>query len=346
MGKQKYNIEFVKSYLLENDKNEECTLLSSEYVNTKQKLLFKCNLCDKQFERNFESVKSVKRHCCSECSKKINGGARKKSTIQDVINFLQANDINNECELLSTEYVNSQTPLTLKCNLCGTTFQRNFTHIKRGRFSCEKCGELAGGKALSYSQEEVTELIKKDGYTALEEFKGSHKPLKVRCEEGHEFDLYFSEWLYNGRGCPQCAILKNSGDQHWNWNGGGHQETLEALRHVIIPWKKASLKNSDYKCDISGLHTDDLVVHHATKNFRALVDDACANTNIPLLNKVADYSFEDRQTLEKELLRLNEECKGIVMRRVYHDEFHSIYGKTNNTLEQYLEFKEMKQEGK
>ena len=108
--------------------------------------------------------------------------------------------------------------------------------------------------------------------------------------------------------------------------------------------EKISLKNSDYKCDISGLHSDDLVIHHATKNFRALVDEACKNTGIPLLNKIVDYSIEDRQNLEKELLKLHENCKGIVMRKVYHDEFHSIYGKTNNTLEQYLEFKKIKQE--
>lgn len=335
----------VVKYLEENDVNHECTLLSTEYVNSRTPLTFKCNLCNENFERDFAHLKRGRFKCnvCAQAKKTI----ANKFSFTDVVNFIKENDINKECTLLSTDYKDSLTPLKLHCNICGKDFERDFAHIKRGRFRCEKCGESAGAKKLKYNEDEVKKMIyDKDKYTLIDGYINGYTGCRCRCSDNHEFDLYFSEWLYRGRGCPQCAILKNSGKQHWNWNGGGYQETLDALRHAIIPWKKASLKNSDYKCDISGLHTDDLIVHHTTKNFRALVDEACINTGIPLLNKVADYSIEDRKILEKELLRLHEKCKGIVMRRAYHDEFHSIYGKTNNNLEQYLEFKKMKQEGK
>ena len=340
---KKATYEDVVKFLEENDVNNECTLLSTTYVNNTTPLSFKCNLCDRNFERDFAHLKR-KRFKCSACAqaKKV---IANKFTYEDVVDYIEKNDINNECTLLSTEYINSTTPLKLHCNICGNDFTRDFTHIKRGRFRCEKCGERAGATKLKYSKDKVMKMIyDKDKYTLIGEYTNGHTGCLCKCSKNHEFTLYFSEWLYSGRGCPQCATLRNSGEQHWNWNGGGHQGTLDTLRHAIIPWKKISLKNSDYKCDISGLYSDDLVIHHATKNFRALVDEACKNTGIPLLNKIVDYSIEDRQNLEKELLKLHENCKGIVMRKVYHDEFHSIYGKTNNTLEQYLEFKKIKQE--
>ena len=59
---KKLTFEQVKSYVEENG----CELLSKEYQNNHQTLLFKCS-CGNTFERTFKDFKKKKK-CCPECS--------------------------------------------------------------------------------------------------------------------------------------------------------------------------------------------------------------------------------------------------------------------------------------
>lgn len=176
------------------------------------------------------------------------------------------------------------------------------------------------------------------------EYQGAHKPVLCRCKQGHEFNLYFSEYLSRGRGCKLCALQRNSGANHWNWQGGGHQDVADALRHSISSWKQECLEQANYRCDICGEQASDLVVHHVNINFSNLMYQALENTHLPLHNFISEYTVEERQALEKELLKLHLPENGVVIRRKYHDEFHQWYGKTNNTLQQYEEFKKKKRQ--
>lgn len=347
MGRQNYTIESVREFLLENDTQHECELLSTEYFNSKTKMLFRCNICGENFERSFDALKQVKiYYCCPKCGRKYSGGARYKDTIENVIRYLKENDTEHECTLLSTEYKNSREFLNFKCNVCGNTFKRSFSNVKAASyFCCPKCGQLRGSKMKLYSEDYVRDYIKEhSGYTMIGPYNTGSHPVRCRCSKGHEFDLYFSEYIFNGRGCKKCADLENSGSNHWNWNGGGHQETLDMLRHVIKPWKRECLAKANYVCDISGKNSSNLVVHHASMNFRELVDIASGNTGIPLLNHASEYSEEDRKKLEAEVIRLHNSVEWVVIDKEYHEEFHKIYGKKNNTMQQYLEFKQMKKE--
>lgn len=341
MGKNKYTLQSVIDFLQKNDNNHECTLLSSKYISTKSQLKFTCNICGEEFTRTFETLRNSKYYCCGKCAKKRSGGKHDAITLQDVQNYLNEYDINKECTLLSTEYVNSISPLLLHCNICGKDFSRDFSKIKQKRFCCPDCGQKAGATSKVYTTEYVQQYIQEhSGYTLLEEYQGSHHPTRCQCARGHEFNLWFSDYLNRGRGCKECAIIDHSGENHWNWQDGGHQEVMDALRHAIIPWKKDCLSKAQYRCDIDGIQSSDLVVHHANINFSSLVKEACNNLNLELYNQIADYTMEERQSLETELLKLHyDKAVGIVMQRKYHDEFHSLYGKINNTLKQYNEYK-------
>jgi len=46
----------------------------------------------------------VKTYRCYDCAKKLQGGYNKKD-IQMVQNFIDKYDIDNDCELLSTDYI-------------------------------------------------------------------------------------------------------------------------------------------------------------------------------------------------------------------------------------------------
>lgn len=323
----------IVNYLKVHDPEQECELLSTFVAaNDKDLLEFKCNKCGQQFNRSVRQIKRTKNHCCAEC-------ARKKAsfTIEDVKKYLLENDTRNECILLSEEYLNSTTPLRFKCNLCGDEFEREFKKVKLGRFRCPQCGIIAGAKRNKYSAEDVQAAIASKGYVLIGEYVNTHTGALCRCEKGHEFKLFFSEFLCRGRGCPQCAILFHSGENHPNWNGGISSIT-EILRTKITPWKKEVMRANNFCCDITGRRTNDLVVHHLT-NFSDLVKRAFEVSQVPIRKKLEDYTPEEMQKLEEALLSQHTLDLGVVLTSEVHKEFHQIYGVKDNTLEQYLEFK-------
>ena len=65
-----YSIQDIKDYVLNNS---ECELLSTEYVNNKQKLKFKCK-CGNIFETSFHHFVTSNQKRCSICSKKMSKG--------------------------------------------------------------------------------------------------------------------------------------------------------------------------------------------------------------------------------------------------------------------------------
>lgn len=230
---KKLTLSDVKKYLEENDKKNLCSLISDTYINSDTPLLFRCNVCGDTFERDYHHLKRG-RFSCNKCAQKLKKQPN-ALTIMDIQNFIKENDVNNECSLISTTYINSNIPLTFRCNVCGNTFERNANHLLRKRFRCPKCGMSAGASKNEYTEQDVIDTIEDDGLVLIGEYKNAATGVKCKCLKGHIFDLYFSEYLHRGRSCPKCAIERMSGENHWNYNGGGHQETLDMLRHAIIP---------------------------------------------------------------------------------------------------------------
>ena len=330
-------IEEVKRYIDEHA-NGDCILLSTEYINSNTPLQLKCNLCGKEFQRDFQHIKRG-RFCCNNCSVK-NRAKQQAFTIDIVKQYIQKYDINNECILLSTEYINSRTPLQLKCNLCGKKFQRNFEHIKRGRFCCEECGERIGAKKLKYTAEDVENDIQQDGYHLIGKYINAKTGVLCQCNKGHPpFNLFYSEYKFRKRGCPECGKLKESGSNHWNWQGG-ISIISDLIRDAADDWKYELVKQYHY-CDITG-QTHNLEVHHLNINFADIVKESANNIGFIFNGKeLKDYDIEKVQQLKKEIARLHQEkVKGVVLTKDLHRLFHSIYGKKNNTEEQYIEFKQ------
>lgn len=333
MGK-KLTLNDIKKFIEENDIEHQCILLSTEYINSTTPLKFRCK-CGEEFERDYSHLKR-KRFTCLKCAQK-KAGESQNLGLDYIKKYIQENDVNNECTLLSETYINQKTPLRFKCNKCGEEFERDAGHLLRGRFNCPTCGRVKGAQKLKYTSEYVKNYLRDNDINMIGEYINAGTGVLCECKQGHQFNLYFSEYLNRGRSCPQCAIIDHSGENHWNYNGGGHQEVTDMLRHYIAPWKKACLKEGNYQCDITG-RKDDLIVHHFF-NFSQIVKQASQNTGIPILNFVADYTLEEREKLSQEVLRLHTLDNGVVLNRDIHNQFHEIYGKINNTKKQYIEFK-------
>lgn len=254
---KKITIEEIQNFIQENDKDNNCTLLSTEYKNSITPLEFLCNKCGSRFERDWAHLKR-RRFSCQNCANKFQH--KNKFTIQDVQNFINQNDVNHECQLLSTEYINNSSPLKLRCNLCGRDFERDFAHIQRRRFRCPECGIITGAKKLVYTQEDVDNTIGELGYTRIGPYINASTPFEVVCKRGHRTSLMFSYYLCGHSGCKKCADIERSGPNAPNWRGG-ENEVINTLRKSITEWKQQVLQRDNYCCAISGAKKD-LVIHH------------------------------------------------------------------------------------
>lgn len=344
---KKLTIQDVQKYIDENGQGK-CILLSTEYKNNSTPLDFLCCSCGKQFQRDFMHVKRG-RFECPECGYNKRSCPTRQS-IDDVKNFIEKYDTRHLCTLLSTEYKNTKTPLKFKCNICGKEFERDFDHLQRdgGIFACTQCSRKMDGKLLHYIQEEVEQDIIKSGYILLEPYINASTPIKCKCSKHNlEFNLRYADYRCGNHGCPECGLDKLRGPNNYRWKGG-ISPLIHSLRTVTNPWKIKILEEYNYKCDILKCHTNELQVHHLNFNFSDLIREAMQNMNIKFIENstIGDYAPEDIEKLYKELLRLHfDKVQGVVLDKKIHMLFHSIYGKENNTPEQYYEFKEKIQKG-
>lgn len=330
---KKLTIEEIQNFIKEKDINNDCVLLSTKYVNSTTPLLLQCNRCGQTFERDWAHLKRG-RFMCTSCATK--NTVRSKITIQEVKDFIIQNDVNKDCTLLSEVYINSTTPLRLRCNLCGQEFERDYAHIKRGRFRCAQCGIEAGARKLEYTIEDVDRALAEKGYIRKSNYTNASTPFIATCKRGHEVTLHFSHFLAGHSGCKHCADLDKTGPLSPNWLGG-ESEVIDKLRKSLINWKKAVLARDGYKCAITGKRND-LVIHHLT-SFNTLVDLASKETGIPVLRKISDYqNLEDYNTLQIRVIELHHVNDGITLTKEIHDEFHRKFGKGNNNWEQFEEF--------
>ena len=191
---KRLTIEEIRAFIDEYDVDDDCILLSTEYKNIYAPMEFYCNSCGKVFTRDMCHLRQRKVFCCQECAKK-RAGQRASIKIEDVQKFLNENDIEHQCVLLSTICKNSTDPLKFLCNVCGKTFERDWAHIKRGRFCCPTCGIHAGAIHKKYTKEDVINDIAKKGYKMIGEYINSITPFEAECKRGHHTTLIYTYYM-------------------------------------------------------------------------------------------------------------------------------------------------------
>lgn len=121
------------------------TLLSKEYINSSQKLVFTCAKCGAEITSSLRAVDFKKDDpiLCRKCR----GVA--KPDLEDIRKIVEQSG----AKLLSTEYVNAHAPLRFLCSRCGSEHQISWTHITCGRnkdFLCDKCSSSPFYKRESF----------------------------------------------------------------------------------------------------------------------------------------------------------------------------------------------------
>ncbi|MEG2056831.1 MAG: NUMOD3 domain-containing DNA-binding protein [Romboutsia sp.] len=130
------------------------------------------------------------------------------------------------------------------------------------------------------------------------------------------------------------------GKNNPNWKGNCH--IVPHFRSQLYEWKLDSLKSTDYKCYFTAIHNDDLQIHHVNKNFIDIMEESFIKCGLSLKENIEDYSNEELDSLNKCFLDLHYQYGlGVPMQEYIHKSFHSIYGHTNNTPEQFKQFESM-----
>ena len=192
---QKYTIEEVKQSFFEKG----YTLLSSQYINSKAHLEYKCPSGHMGKIRFGDFVRG---QGCKKCFDIKNCDRRKKPFEEVKQAFTERG-----YELLSSEYKSNKTHLEYKCHE-GHLAKITFNCFSKGK-GCRKCADIKHGNRCRKPFEEVKQVFTDRGYELLSTvYINTDTHLKYRCPKRHLGKITFHSFS-SGQGCAKCADIKN-----------------------------------------------------------------------------------------------------------------------------------------
>ncbi len=215
-----WNYQLVKEYFYKLGYE----LLSKEYINCKQKLVFK-DQDGYLYYGNFDNI--IHRQKTPNKISKYN-----PYTIHNIILWCKLN--NKSFELISKEYINRDEKLQWQClkSECNEIFEMSWSCIQNG-YGCAICAGRQVGLSNCLATKNP-ELAKEwhptlnGSLTPYDVTASSHKKVWWLCDKGHE-------WLINidnrnsGNNCPYCSgklpsedynllIINPSICEEWDYN--------------------------------------------------------------------------------------------------------------------------------
>ncbi len=201
-NKLRFNIRYIK----EEFAKEDYTLLSTEYKNNKTKLEYICG-CGNQSQITWNMFSRGSR--CIKCgNSKISGKLKLDFT------YIKNGFEKEGCVLLSTEYINSVTPLDYICS-CGETSQITWGNFQQGT-RCMVCGHIKTTTKRRLDFEFVKNEFKRGGCTLLStEYINSYTPLNYICSCGNQAHIRRGNFSQGAR-CSICSVKRSRGERKIN----------------------------------------------------------------------------------------------------------------------------------
>lgn len=182
----------MKQFTYEQVKNifiqKECTLLTTEYLGSKQKLQYICK-CGNNSETTVTGITRI--NGCMNCN------GTPKYTIEDVKRiFLKYN-----CTLIEEIYIDNATKMNYKCNQCDTKYNVTLGSFIKRVDKCKNCRLIKDRKEMfnrikKEFQEENCELLET-------EYINNHTKMSYKCNCGNESVISYNSFQ-KGRKCMKC----------------------------------------------------------------------------------------------------------------------------------------------
>lgn len=181
--------------------------LLEEYKNARTKIRIlhkKCGVEFKRFPNDF-----IRNPSCPECNMYTKSYNRRK-TKEDILLEIKLR-FNDEYIWISGEYLNKESKLRLKHNVCSTEFEVRYHDFINKRSRCPLCMNAKLRKLHLKSseefQKEFSELAK-DEYKLLSPYKKSNEKIKIQhIECGNSWMCTPNNFLRGSR-CPYCSKSK------------------------------------------------------------------------------------------------------------------------------------------
>jgi hypothetical protein len=276
-----------------------CELIEETYINNSVPLKYRCS-CSSVGKISLNHFKKGSR--CKRCGVEKISKSRKYSIdkVRDIFD-------KEGCELLSDVYGNQNLLMDYRCS-CGSVSRITLSSFVKGH-RCKKCGYEKVSISRKYSTDDVKKIFQKEGCKLLgKKYEGSSQNLKYKCSCGSVGFITLDRFI-KGQRCRGCGIKKISGKNSYNWNKDLTKEDRLIKRNYpeYKKWRIDIYDRDDYickKCNIKGRY---LNAHH-----------------------INNYSTNKELRLEI--------SNGVTFCEDCHKGFHKIYGRQNNTKEQYNEF--------
>lgn len=303
MKNKKYKLDynFVKSEI----ERTGYTLLSTEYINNREKLDLKCPN-NHYYSVSYSNFKQGKR--CPTCrNEKLNKKYKKniqevKTDIEKIEGYL----------LISDTYINSDKKLEIRCPN-GHLFFMSYKNFHNVGQRCPYCQN----KKVDFN--DVIYAFKKHGFILIsteEDYTTNTNKLDFICEKHQDLGIQQIGYVYvkRGQGCEGCFKEKISGENSHLWKGGITSENLLfRSSSKYKDWRTKVFIRDNYTCQCCGNSiSNKLQVHH--------------------IDNFSDHE-EKRIDIENGIT-LCEYCHDIK----YKNSFHSIYGTRNNNVRQLIEY--------
>lgn len=123
----------------------------------------------------------------------------KKYNIEKVKNI--CNEIG--CELISTEYINIKSNLSLKCPNCGNIYKRTLDNLLRRKNPiCNSCAMRLANQIKMPIYQEVRKTIEIDGNKLISDtYLNCDSKLLIQCSCGNIFERSYYHYINSNRNC-------------------------------------------------------------------------------------------------------------------------------------------------
>jgi len=325
----KYTLEKAKGRIEELNPNIE--VIDTEYLGGNHRMLCKCRVDGHVFRASLASVRSGRG--CPKC------GGRAPLTMYDIKEDLKITSptIIIIDDILDDAYVRSTAKLKCKCSVCGLEFKASRNNLNAGK-GCSHCSIKLGAEHRTHTYDYVIEslaILCPDVEILSTSYVKSTENLICKCKIDETiFEKSYTR-LKDGAQCPACSKRKISGENNQNWKGGISPLAMH-LRWGISQWKKDSMRDSNYKCVISGENFDH--IHHIY-GFDLILKETLEIEKIELKPTFSDYTDLELRRLENTCADLHKKYGlGVALSESEHNLFHQTYGYGENNHKQWTEF--------
>ena len=244
--------------------------------------------------------------------------------INNIYNFLKINNIS--ISLISTNYIDSETNMKWRCNICNDEFERNWeSFIVRPK--CTKCSFKKRSEDKTLSQEEVIEQFKTihgDKYDySLVVYEHGDKPISIICPFHGKFSTTANTHKHSD--CPLCGFLKTGWVKH--------------------EWIKSALKSkrfSGFKLYIIQCYNDNEIFYKIGRTYLDInlrfSNSKCMPYNYKIIYMLEDKNGEYIHDLETNLLRLHYQSKLEYMPEIEFGGKHECFKEILDINEILLDF--------